>query len=121
MKSPAPETIDAYIAGFPPKIQEILQSVRHAIREVVPEAQEAIRYGIPTFILNGNLVHFAAFKHHIGFYPAPTGMEEFREALSRYPQGKGSVQFPLDQPIPLDLIQSITRFRAQENSSRKRR
>lgn len=121
MKPSTPESVDAYIAGFPPEIQEILQAVRRAVREVAPEAQEAIRYGIPTFILNGNLVHFAAFKHHIGFYPAPTGMEEFREELSRYPCGKGSVQFPLDQPIPLDLIQRITRFRVQENLSRKRR
>lgn len=121
MTSTAPATIDAYIAEFPPEIQEILQSVRRAIHEAAPEAQEAIRYGIPTFILNGNLVHFAAFKRHIGFYPAPTGMEEFREDLSKYSCGKGSVQFPLDQPIPLDLIQKITRFRVQENLSRPRK
>jgi uncharacterized protein YdhG (YjbR/CyaY superfamily) len=111
----APTTMDGYIAGFPPDVQEILQKIRATIRAAAPEAQEAIRYRMPTFILNGNLVHFAAFKKHIGFYPVPTGIEKFKAELSAYAGGKGSVQFPLDKPIPYDLIGRIVRFRVQEN------
>ncbi|MCB0199836.1 MAG: DUF1801 domain-containing protein [Anaerolineae bacterium] len=111
----APTTIDAYIAGFPPDVQNILQKIRQTIHKAVPEAQEKISYGMPTFTLKGNLVHFGAFKTHIGFYPIPSGIEEFREELAVYKQGKGSVQFPLDQPIPYDLITRIVVFRAQEN------
>ena len=115
---PAPQTIDEYIAGFPTEIQDRLQQIRQTIREAAPEAQEAIKYQMPTFTLNGNLVHFAAFKTHIGFYPAPTGIEEFQAELSAYKGAKGSVQFPLDKPIPYDLISRIVRFRVDENLAR---
>ena len=100
----APKNIDEYIAGFPPEIQEILEKIRLTIREAAPKAEEAISYMIPTFKLNGNLVHFAAYKKHIGFYPAPRGKEAFREELSAYGGGKGTVQFQLDKPIPYALI-----------------
>ena len=109
------KTIDDYIAAFPKDIQEILGKVRATIRKAAPEAQETINYGIPTFTLKGNLVHFAAFKKHIGFYPAPSGIEKFKVELSEYESAKGSVQFPLDQPIPYDLISKITVFRVKEN------
>ncbi|NPV55823.1 MAG: hypothetical protein HPY76_03995 [Anaerolineae bacterium] len=110
-----PKTIDEYIAQFPAEVQMILQQVRAAIREVAPQAQEAIKYAIPTFTMNGNLVHFAAYKKHIGFYPAPSGIEKFKDALSAYAGAKGSVQFPLDRPIPYDLIREIVAFRVQES------
>lgn len=117
MKSdqPTPRTIDEYIAGFSPDVQDVLQKIRLTIREAAPDAQETISYQMPTFTLKGNLVHFAAFKSHIGFYPVPTGIEAFRDELAVYKQGKGSVQFPLDQPIPYDLISKIVAFRVQEN------
>jgi uncharacterized protein YdhG (YjbR/CyaY superfamily) len=118
---PQPTTIDEYIAGFPPEVQAILENIRAIIRECVPEAQEAIRYQMPTFILHGNLVHFAAFQKHIGFYPVPSGIEKFREELAAYKGGKGSVQFPLDQPIPYDLIRRIVAFRVTENRAKGRR
>jgi uncharacterized protein YdhG (YjbR/CyaY superfamily) len=111
----APQTIDEYIAGFPPDVQEILEKIRMTIRAAAPDAQETIKYRMPTFTLKGNLVHFAAFQKHIGFYPVPTGIEQFKEELSVYKQGKGSVQFPLDKPIPYDLISRIVKFRVQEN------
>jgi len=111
----APNTIDEYIAGFPQDVQEILQKIRATIREAAPDAEERIAYQIPTFFLNGNLVHFAAFKKHIGFYPAPTGIEEFKEELSVYGWAKGTVKFPLDKPIPYDLIRRIVKFRVKEN------
>ena len=103
--------IDGYIASFPQETQEILEKIRVTIRNAAPEAEEAIKYQMPTFVLYGNLVHFAAYKNHIGFYPVPTGIEKFKEALSVYKTGKGSVQFPLDQPIPYDLISKIVAFR----------
>lgn len=121
---PASETIDEYIAGFPDDVQAILQKIRITIREAAPDAQETISYRMPTFTLKGNLVHFAAYKKHIGFYPIPTGIEAFQDELSVYKQGKGSVQFPLDQPIPYDLIGRIVAFRVKENlekASAKRR
>jgi uncharacterized protein YdhG (YjbR/CyaY superfamily) len=111
---PAPKTIDDYMAGFPPEIQEILEKIRTTIRQAAPDAEEAIKYQMPTFTLKGNLVHFAAFKKHIGFYPVPTGIEAFKDELSVYEGGKGSVRFPLDQPIPYDLIDKIVRFRVKE-------
>jgi uncharacterized protein YdhG (YjbR/CyaY superfamily) len=111
----APQTIDEYIAGFPPDVQEILQEIRATIRQAAPDALETIKYRMPTFTLKGNLVHFAAFQKHIGFYPVPTGIEKFKEELSVYKQGKGSVQFPLNKPIPYDLISRIVEFRVQEN------
>jgi uncharacterized protein YdhG (YjbR/CyaY superfamily) len=114
-KQPAPQTIDEYISRFSPDVQEILQKIRATIREAAPDATEKISYQMPTFYFNGNLVHFAAFKNHIGFYPVPSGIEAFKEELSAYPQGKGSVQFPLDRPIPYDLIKRVTQFRMEEN------
>ncbi len=110
----APQTIDEYIAGFPPDVRQILEQVRRAIREAAPDAQEAIKYRMPTFVLNGNLVHFAAYKNHIGFYPTPTGIAAFRKELALYKSAKGSVQFPLDQPMPLKLIRRIVAFRVEE-------
>jgi uncharacterized protein YdhG (YjbR/CyaY superfamily) len=110
-----PTTIDEYISAFPEDVQAVLQELRSVIRETAPEAQEAIKYGIPTFVLQGNLVHFAAYKTHIGFYPAPSGLENFRSELAGYAGSKGAVQFPLDQPLPFDLIRRITAFRVQEN------
>jgi uncharacterized protein YdhG (YjbR/CyaY superfamily) len=107
--------IDEYIRKTPENVQEILQTLRRIIQEEAPEAQEAFSYQMPTFVLNGNLVHFAAFKNHIGFYPVPSGITAFQEELAPYKQGKGSVQFPLDQPLPYDLIRRIVRFRVAEN------
>lgn len=115
MKTKPPTTIDEYIAGFPPNVQEILQKIRATIRKAAPQAEETIKYQMPTFVLHGNLVHFAAFKSHIGFYPVPTGIEAFKKELAVYQSGKGSVQFPLDQPIPYSLIGKIVKFRAKEN------
>ena len=89
--------------------------MRETIHEIAPEAEETIRYGIPTFTLNGNLVHFAAFKNHIGFYPTPSAIVAFREELSLYRQAKGSVRFPINEPIPFDLIRRIVQFRVKEN------
>ena len=116
-----PETIDAYIAGFPTGIQKILQQVRVTIKKAAPQAAETIKYAMPTFTLNGNLVHFAAFKNHIGFYPAPMGIEAFKKELSVYKTGRGSVQFPLDKPIPLDLITEIVQFRVIKNSEKDKK
>ncbi len=111
----APQTIDEYIAGFSADVQEVLQKIRKTIQEAAPDATEKISYQMPTFYLKGNLVHFAAFKEHIGFYPVPTGIEKFKKELSVYKQGKGSVQFPMDQPMPYELITKIVKFRVREN------
>lgn len=116
MTTTKPNTIEEYIAAFPEAVQTVLEQVRAAIKAAAPDAKEAIKYGIPTFTLNGNLVHFAAFKNHIGFYPAPTGMEAFKAELSVYQTGKGSVQFPLDKPVPLDLIARIVKFRVKQQT-----
>lgn len=117
MQNSTAKDIDDYIAGFPGEVQDMLQQIRAAIQKVVPGAQEDIKYAIPTFVLNGkNLVHFAAYKHHIGFYPTPTGIESFKKELSKYKQGKGSVQFPLDQPMPLKLITEIVKFNVARNA-----
>ena len=107
--------IDAYIAGFPADVQAILQKIRDIVRAAAPEAEETIKYQIPTFVLNGNLVHFAAFEHHIGLYPTPSGIAQFKDELSSYKNAKGSVQFPLDAAIPYALIKKIVKFRVQEN------
>ena len=115
-----PMTIDAYIAGCPPGVQEVLNKIRTTIKKAAPGAEETINYQIPTFTLHGNLVHFAAFKNHIGFYPAPSGMTAFAKELSAYKGAKGSVQFPLDQPIPYDLIARIVRFRVEENLQKQK-
>lgn len=119
--SPAePRDIDEYIAGFPEDVREILEKLRMTIREAAPDAEEAIKYRMPTFTLNGNLVHFAAFKKHIGFYPAPRGIEEFKDELSAYKGAKGSVQFPLDRPVPFELISRIVKFRVRNQLERPR-
>ena len=109
------ETIDEYITIFPKNVQDILEKLRKVIRKSAPEAEETISYGMPTFKLNGNLVHFAAYKNHIGFYPTPSGIEAFKKELSQYKSAKGSVQFPIDKPIPLDLVEKIVIFRVKEN------
>ena len=113
-----PKNIDEYIATFPEDVQVMLAELRATIQATAPAAEEKISYQMPTFALNGNLVHFAAFKNHIGLYPAPTGMEAFQEELSVYKTGKGSVQFPIDQPLPLDLIRKIVQYRVAENVQR---
>ncbi|MBK8048889.1 MAG: DUF1801 domain-containing protein [Anaerolineales bacterium] len=110
-----PKNIDEYIADFSPEIQDILQKIRAIVREAVPEAKEKISYQMPTFTLGGkNLVHFAAFKQHIGFYPTPSGTEAFQAEIAGYKHAKGSIQFPLDKPIPYELIEKIVRFRVAE-------
>ena len=114
------ETIDEYISEFPKDIQEKLEKIRKTIQETTPEATEKISYGIPTFYLNGNLVHFAAYEKHIGFYPAPSGIENFKDELSEYKTSKGTIQFPLDKEIPYDLIKEIVKFRVNENENKKK-
>src|SRR5574338_694349 len=113
------KSIDEYIKTFPVYVQKILKQVRQTIKEAAPEAEETINYQIPTFKLNGNLVHFAAFKNHIGFYPAPSGLKAFKKEISKYKSSKGSVQFQIDEPIPLTLISRIVKYRVKENSSKK--
>jgi len=110
----APENMDEYIAGLLDDIRKILEQIRMTIRKTAPKAQETIKYQMPTFTLKGSLVHFAAHKNHIGFYPTPTGIEAFKQELSVYEGGKGSVRFPLDKPIPFDLISRIVEFRVKE-------
>ena len=115
------KTIDEYINTFPKNVRNILNELRQTIKEAAPEAEETINYQIPTFTLHGNLVHFAAFKNHIGFYPTPSGMEAFKKELSTYKGAKGSVQFPIDQPLPLPLIRRIVEYRVKENLERKQK
>jgi uncharacterized protein YdhG (YjbR/CyaY superfamily) len=110
--------IDTYIATFPADIQNILQELRKAIRAATPESAEKISYGMPTFYFKGNLVHFAAFKNHIGFYPAPSGIEAFKDELAKYKSSKGAVQFPISEALPLDLISKIVAFRVRENKDK---
>lgn len=117
MKKKDVGTIDEYILSFPQDIQEILQNIRQTIREVAPGAEERISYRMPTFRLHKNLVHFAALKNHIGFYPTPSGIIAFESELSEYETSKGAVRFPLDQPIPYDLIRKITLYRVKENTN----
>lgn len=114
-----PQTIDEYIAGFPDDVQEILEKIRATIRKAAPKAEEKISYRIPTFTLNDiYLIYFAAYKKHIGLYPAPRGSEEFQKELADYEGGKGTVRFPLDKPIPFGLIRRIVQFRIKENQER---
>lgn len=110
-----PKNIDEYIAIFPPDVREILEKIRLTIREAAPDSEERISYRMPTFYLKGNLVHFAALKNHIGFYPTPSAIERFKQEISAYKSSKGAIQFPLDQPIPYDLISNIVKFRVREN------
>jgi uncharacterized protein YdhG (YjbR/CyaY superfamily) len=119
-KQTAPGNIDEYVAGFPQDVRAILEKMRTTIRRAAPGAQETISYQIPTFTLKGNLVHFAAFKKHIGFYPTSTGIARFKNELSAYKSAKGSVQFPLDKPIPYGLIGRIVKFRVRESLERKK-
>jgi len=117
---PRTETIDDYIFSFPEDIQVILSKIRQIIHKSAPDAVEAMSYQMPTLRLNGNLVHFAAFKNHIGFYPTPSGTAAFQKELSPYKSGKSSIQFPLDKPIPYDLIEKIVLFRVKENRQKKK-
>jgi uncharacterized protein YdhG (YjbR/CyaY superfamily) len=113
-----PKDIDDYIAGFPEDVQKILEEIRTTIRKAAPGAEETIKYQMPTFTLHGNLVHFAAYKQHIGLYPVPRGIEEFKKALSAYEGAKSTARFPLDKPIPFGLISKIVKFRVKKNLER---
>ena len=112
------DTIDDYIATFPKDTQKILQQVRATVQKAAPKATEAIKYAMPTFVLNENLVHFAGYKNHIGFYALPSGHAAFQKQLSKYKSGKGSVQFPIDEPMPLGLITQIVKFRIKESAEK---
>jgi uncharacterized protein YdhG (YjbR/CyaY superfamily) len=113
------KSTDEYISAFPPGVQDILEKLRQVIRESAPGAAEAISYGMPTFKLNGNLVHFAAFKSHIGFYPTPSAIVAFKKELLAYETSKGAVRFPLDKPLPYGLIERIVKFRVNEVAEKK--
>lgn len=115
---PAASNIDEYIEGFPRDVQVLLEKLRMTIRKAAPRAEEAIKYQIPTFVLNGNLVHFGAFKKHIGFYPASSGVRKFSRELSAFEGGKGTVRFPFDRPIPFSVVSRIVKFRVAENLER---
>ncbi|MEQ9438850.1 MAG: DUF1801 domain-containing protein [Cyclobacteriaceae bacterium] len=123
MESNATKTtsVDEYISMFPEDIQMKLQQLRQTVREAAPETEEVISYAMPTYKLHGNLVHFAAFKKHIGFYPAPSGITAFQEELAAYKGAKGSVQFPLSEPLPLKLIQKIVKHRVKENLAKQKK
>jgi len=114
----APQNIDEYIADFPPDVQKILQRIRLTIRKAAPQAEETMKYQMPTFMLKGNLVYFAVYKKHIGVYPVPAGTKKFQKELAAYKGAKSTVRFPLDQPIPFDLIDQIVKFRVKENLAR---
>jgi uncharacterized protein YdhG (YjbR/CyaY superfamily) len=109
------QSVDEYILQFPLEVQEILQKLRKVIKEAAPEAEEKISWQMPTFVLHGNLVHFAAYKNHIGFYPAPSGIDAFKQELSEYKGAKGSIQFPIKKPLPYEVISNIVKFRVVEN------
>ncbi len=113
-----PATIDEYIAAAPKDVQAILKKIRATIHKAAPDAGETIKYRLATFTLNGNLVHFGAFQHHIGFYPTPSGTATFKKELAPYTFAKGSIQFPLDKPIPYGLIAKIVKFRVAENKAK---
>ena len=117
-KQAAPENIDEYIGGFPKEIRAILRRIRNTIRKAAPQAEEIISYRMPAFRQNGNLVYFAAFKKHIGFFPTSSGIEAFKQELSIYEGSKGSVRFPFDKPLPFGLISRIVKFRVKENSKK---
>ena len=115
MKAKQPTTIDEYIAGFPKDVQERMQKVRAAIKKAAPDAEEAIKYQIPTFVLNGNLIHFGGYQNHIGLYPGSRPVEEFKDELSQYEVSKGTVRFPLDKPLPMGVITKLTKFCVKRN------
>lgn len=121
METKKPENIDEYIGGFPNDIQEILEKIRMTIQKAAPEAKEKISYSMPAFDQNGIVVYFAAFKNHFGLYALPTGHEAFKNELSSYKSGKGSVQFPFSKPIPYDLITRIVKFRVKENMEKAKK
>ncbi len=114
MKQTKMTTVDEYILQFPVEVQAILQTLRKSVKDISPEAEEKMSYQMPTYYLKGNLVHFAAYKNHIGFYPTPAGIDAFKDELSDYKSAKGSVQFPIDKPIPFELIKRIVEFRVSE-------
>ena len=116
-----PKDIDQYIASFPKDIQERLESIRETIHKAAPKAEEKISYGLATFSLNGNLVHFGGFKNHIGFYPTPSGITSFEKELAPYRSAKGSAQFPHDEPLPLSLVTKIVKFRVKENMEKEKK
>lgn len=120
MRGVLAKNIDEYIAGFPENVQHMLDQLRATIQKAAPGAEEAIKYAMPTFVLNGNLVHFAAYKNHIGFYPAPRALEEFKKELSAYKGSKGAVQFPLDKPLPLTLISRIVKYRVKQSMEKEK-
>lgn len=112
--------IDKYVKNFSPEIRKLLSEFRQAIKQVAPQAEEAIKYGMPTFVLNGkNLVHFTAFKNHIGFYPLPVAIKSFEKELSKFKTSKGAIQFPLDKPLPISLIKKMVRWRVAENKAQQ--
>lgn len=115
---PKPTDIDSYIADFPEATQALLQQIRATIQAAAPEATETINYAIPTFVYHGNLVHFAGYKQHIGFYPGAAGIEAFKDEISQYKWAKGSVQFPLNKPLPLDLVTRIVNYRVTANKAK---
>ncbi|HJU91528.1 MAG TPA: DUF1801 domain-containing protein [Pyrinomonadaceae bacterium] len=115
MKAKQPNNIDEYIADFPDDVQKAMEKVRSAIKKAAPRAEEAIKYQIPTFVLNGNLIHFAGYKNHIGLYPGTKAIAEFKDELGGYKLAKGTVQFPLDKPVPVGLINRITKFCVKRN------
>jgi len=125
MNIATPKNIDEYIAGFPPDVQQTLQKIRRVISEAAPDAAETIKYRMPTFVLHGNLVHFAGFEKHIGFYPTPSAIKAFSAELAGYESAKGSVQFPLNRSVPFTLIKKMVEFRVKETrekiASRKRK
>jgi uncharacterized protein YdhG (YjbR/CyaY superfamily) len=112
------QDIDSYMARYPPDVRKLLEQIRSTIRKAAPDAQEKIGYGIPTFTLNGNLVHFGGFKNHIGFYPGPDAIVAFKKELSVYNGAKGSIQFPIDKPMPLGLISKMVKYRVAQNKEK---
>lgn len=120
MKSAKPKNADEYISGFPKDVQKKLAELRTTIRKAAPDAEEIISYQIPAYSLNGNLVYFAGYKNHIGFYPTASGIKNFESDLSKYESSKGAVKFPIDKPLPLDLITKIVKFRVKENLAKQK-
>lgn len=118
MKTAPPRNIDEYIAGFPPNVQESMQKIRAIVREAAPDAEETLKYRMPTFVLHGNLVHFAGFQNHIGLYPTPSAIQAFSGDLADYESAKGSVQFPLNRPVPFALIKRMVEFRVNETRAK---
>jgi uncharacterized protein YdhG (YjbR/CyaY superfamily) len=121
MKQTSVDNIDEYISGFPPDVQEPLQKLRSIIRKAAPDAKEAIKYQIPTYVWNGNLIHFAAFKNHIGLYPGSKAVENFKQELAKYELSKGTIRFPLGKPLPAGLVTKIVKFNMKERSAKAKK